>query len=426
MPTAPSEITVTVDGGTLPVVDLLTGRGFITGKSGSGKSVTASVIAEELLDHDLSFLIVDTDGEYYGLKEQYEVLHVGADTTCDVQVGAEHAPLLAELALEDDVPVILDVSGYLDEDERTALLERVVRELFTREKRVQNPFLLIVEEIHEYLPESGGLDEFGKRLLQIAKRGRKRGLGLCGISQRPAAVDKDFITQCNWIVWHRLTWNNDTDVVRRILDSDAATTVENLENGEALLMTDWDERVRRVKFRMRETVDVGTTPDFSNPTEPDLRPVDPSIVQRLNDVGTHTSADTVAREERTDEAATATQNGESEPTTTSSVAADDESSTERNPPYSSRSGSGAATVQRDNLLLELGDMMVYLFGLIRTRSIHLCTYCWREFRLAFAFAGEILTNSIGVFADRDDTWLSYLVGLLFLLAVLSVFFWVLL
>jgi len=34
----------------LPIVDVLTGCGFITGKSGSGKSNTASVIAEELLD----------------------------------------------------------------------------------------------------------------------------------------------------------------------------------------------------------------------------------------------------------------------------------------------------------------------------------------------------------------------------------------
>ncbi|MFW5919865.1 MAG: helicase HerA domain-containing protein, partial [Halanaeroarchaeum sp.] len=51
----------TVDGDpvSLPVVDVLTGRGFLTGKSGSGKSNTASVVLEELLDAGFPSLVVD-------------------------------------------------------------------------------------------------------------------------------------------------------------------------------------------------------------------------------------------------------------------------------------------------------------------------------------------------------------------------------
>lgn len=56
---------------------------------------------------------------------------------------------------------------------------------------------MLVEEIHEYIPEGSGLDECGRALIKIAKRGRKRGLGLAGMSQRPADVKKDFITQCD-------------------------------------------------------------------------------------------------------------------------------------------------------------------------------------------------------------------------------------
>lgn len=44
----------------IPILDILTGRGFITGKSGSGKSNSASVIAEELLDRGYPLMIVDT------------------------------------------------------------------------------------------------------------------------------------------------------------------------------------------------------------------------------------------------------------------------------------------------------------------------------------------------------------------------------
>jgi hypothetical protein len=407
MSVPPEEITVTRDGRTLPVVELLTGRGFITGKSGSGKSMTASVIAEELLSAGLAFLIVDTDGEYYGLKERYEVLHVGADDTCDAQVGPEHAPTIARLALEAEIPVVLDVSGYLDREEAADLAERVVRELFVREKDHRKPFLLFVEEVHEYLPETGGLDDFGERLLQIAKRGRKRGLGICGISQRPAAVDKDFITQCNWIVWHRLTWNNDTDVVARIIDKQAAEDVEELDNGEAILMTDWDEQVQRVQFKMRETVDVGQTPDFSAQEVPDLKPVDAAIIDVLDAVrGTETdpadidhppfeelgSGDRVAAAVDGDADASGGEATATEPVTADAAETDDSASTDdgdaaetdaaetdgggTDPSVATGSTGGTThgtrsrrrqTPRSESLLLEVGDMMVYLFVVLARR-----------------------------------------------------------
>ena len=84
----------------LPVVDVLTGRSFVTEKSGSGKSNSASVICEKLLDQGYGLLIADIDGEYYDLKEEYEILHVGADEECDLRVNVEHAEKIAELALE--------------------------------------------------------------------------------------------------------------------------------------------------------------------------------------------------------------------------------------------------------------------------------------------------------------------------------------
>ncbi|WP_135661486.1 ATP-binding protein [Halorhabdus rudnickae] len=265
----------------LPVVEVLTGRGFITGKSGSGKSNSASVIAENLLDKGFGLLIVDIDGEYYGLKEEYEILHVGADEECDIQVTTDHAGKLASLALEQNVPIILDVSSFLDEDEARELLTAVARQLFAKAKKCKQPFLMLVEEIHEYIPENGGLDECGKMLIKIGKRGRKHGLGVTGISQRPADVKKDFITQCDWLVWHRLTWNNDTNVVRRILDAEYADAVESLDDGEAFLMTDWAETVQRVQFHRKQTFDAGATPGLDDFERPDLKSVSDDLVSEL-------------------------------------------------------------------------------------------------------------------------------------------------
>lgn len=255
-------IRVTEDGLRLPVIEILTGRGFITGKSGSGKSNTASVVSEELLENGFPLMIVDTDGEYVGLQERYEMIHVGTDEKCDVEAIPEEAEYVVERALNENYPVLLDVSGIVDSDDVSDVVSAFVSSLFAKEQDVRKPFLLVIEEMHEFVPEQGGLDDLGELLIRVAKRGRKRGLGVCGLSQRPAAVDKDFITQCDWIVWHRLTWKNDTAVVSSVLGSDAAETVSSLQVGEALLMTDWDEELRRVKFRPKRSADIGATPDL--------------------------------------------------------------------------------------------------------------------------------------------------------------------
>lgn len=266
---------------TLPVVDVLTGRGFLTGKSGSGKSNSASVISEELLERSHPHMIVDTDGEYYGLKEQYEVLHVGADEECDIRVGPEHADKLATLALEQHVPIILDVSGFLDDDTARDLIQSTARGLFAKEKKLRQPFLLIIEEIHEYIPQQGGLDECGQQLIQIAKRGRKHGLGIVGVSQRPANVKKDFITQADWLLWHRLTWDSDTNVVRRVLDGEYADAVADLDTGEGFLVADWAEEIQRVRLRQKETFDAGATPGLEGVERPDLKSVSDDLVDEL-------------------------------------------------------------------------------------------------------------------------------------------------
>jgi hypothetical protein len=277
----------TDDAGTeisLPVVELLTGRGFVTGKSGSGKSNSASVVAEKLLDNGFGLLVVDIDGEYYGLKEEYEILHAGADDECDIQITPDHAEKLASLALEQNVPIILDVSSYLDESEAREVLTEVARALFAKAKKQKQPFLLLVEEVHEYIPENGSVGECGRMLIKIGKRGRKHGLGICGISQRPADVKKDFITQCDWLLWHRLTWDNDTKVVGRILDNDYATAVENLDDGEGFLMTDWSESIRRVQFYRKQTFDAGATPGLDDFERPELKSVSDDLVSELQEI----------------------------------------------------------------------------------------------------------------------------------------------
>lgn len=255
------ELPIGVDGATVPAQEIVTGRGFITGKSGSGKSNSVTVLLEELFELGLGALVIDTDGEYYPLKERYDVLHVGADDDADTIVDESDADRLAEIAVGDGVPIILDVSAF-DGDATEAVVEETVRALFTRAKRERRPYLLCVEEIHEYLPQKGS-DDLSELLTTVAKRGRKYGLGILGASQRPSSVDKDFITQANWMVWHRLTYETDTKKAGKNLGKGYKEPISSLDDGEAFVQGDWLESVQTLQFRKKHVHDAGATPDIA-------------------------------------------------------------------------------------------------------------------------------------------------------------------
>jgi hypothetical protein len=263
-------IVVSRDGLSLPVIEVLTGRGAIFGKSGSGKSNTASVVVEELLEKGFPVLIVDVEGEYATLSDRYEVVHIGDGDHYDHGLFEVDPGQVVDFCLDQHRPVVIDVSEVLELERAERVITDTLQLLFSREKHENKPFLVIVEEVHEFLPQQGGLDDLGEMLIRIAKRGRKRGLGLLGMSQRPASVDKNFITQCDWLVFHRLTWENDTRVVKSILGSDYAEDVKDLATGSAYLLADWEETVREVRFREKRTADAGDTPSLSASERRDL------------------------------------------------------------------------------------------------------------------------------------------------------------
>jgi hypothetical protein len=272
------------EGVEIPVAKMLTGRAFATGKSGSGKSNSANVVAEELLKRGFALLIIDKDGEYWSLKEEYEILHAGADQECDIQVSPEHGEKLASLALEQNIPIILDLSGFFDEDEADDLIYETARHLFNKEKRIKKPFLIIAEEAHEYIPEQGGSD-VANMMVRIGKRGRKRGLGLFAVSQRPQDVKKSYISQCDWLLWHRLTWDTETKVVRRVINKETANAVTDLEDGEAFLQADFlDDPLLRVQVKRMRTFDGGATPDLDGFDEPELKSVSDNLVDELEEI----------------------------------------------------------------------------------------------------------------------------------------------
>lgn len=112
------------------------------------------------------------------------------------------------------------------------------------EKERRHPVALLCDEAHLYIPErtETGVLEAGLRSFErIAKEGRKYGVGLTVISQRPAEVNRTVLSQCNNFVAMRLTNAEDQAVIRRLLPDTLGGFTDLLpilDIGEALVVGD--------------------------------------------------------------------------------------------------------------------------------------------------------------------------------------------
>ena len=109
----------------------------------------------------------------------------------------------------------------------------------------RHPISIICDEAHLYIPErsgSVGVDDISVAIFErIAKEGRKYGLGLVVVSQRPSEVNRTVLSQCNNLMAMRLTNGDDQAVVRRLLPDSLGGFGELLpvlDTGEALVVGD--------------------------------------------------------------------------------------------------------------------------------------------------------------------------------------------
>ena len=204
-------------------------------KQDSHRSILSKI---ETLERDarLKFMMADWDGEEDPLPK-----------------------IIQNLIEESRRPCIIDLSGVPNEIAGIASA-MIARTLFnfkvrqTQERRQNSPMLLVCEEAHRYVPNTGEAQyEAARNAIQrIAKEGRKYGIGLFLISQRPGEVDATVLSQCNsWIVL-RITNSGDKDRVRGILpDSMSGMTnmLSGLRRQEALFVGQATTLPSRIRIR---------------------------------------------------------------------------------------------------------------------------------------------------------------------------------
>jgi len=167
---------------------------------------------------------------------------------------------------------IINLKGITPEVQ-DVIVYKLLKDVFLARKQEKiPPFFCIIEEAHNFCPEKG----FGKAksldiIRLISSEGRKFGLGLCVVSQRPALVQKTILAQCSTQLIMKVTNPNDLRSLVGSIEGITAETeqeIQNLSIGSALLCG-FVDRPLVVNIRPRKSKHGGHAVDMlSQPTNP--------------------------------------------------------------------------------------------------------------------------------------------------------------
>ena len=138
------------------------------------------------------------------------------------------------------------------------VVTRIAKDLFAAVKLNELPaFFFLIEEAHNFCPERGFGEALSSEILRtIASEGRKFGLHLCVVSQRPARVDKNVLSQCNTQIILKVTNPNDLRAIGQSIEgftSGMESDIRQLSVGQAMVVGESVEQPITVNIRARET-----------------------------------------------------------------------------------------------------------------------------------------------------------------------------
>lgn len=240
----------------------------VLGVTGTGKTELSLDLIRASIDRGCKVVCVDFTGEYASRLADLQPLQLGLtvdlgaryeEAIFAVETGAYGAPA-EKAALKrfvDEIKPLIEgqVNSFLAGDQMIAVLELAeitntkatlrTTELFlsafmswAKRNRKAKKILLVLEEAHTIVPETGGsgMDYDSKwvvdRIGQIALQGRKYGVGLLVVSQRTALVSKTILSQCNTFFTFCLVDQTSLNFLASVLSTEHVAGISNLQRLE--------------------------------------------------------------------------------------------------------------------------------------------------------------------------------------------------
>ncbi len=243
----------------------------VLGKRGSGKTNTSGVMTEQMIKAALPVVVIDPIGVWWGLRHDADGKSPGLPV---VILGGEHADVpidessgvvIADFVIENRTPVVIDL-GLLSKGAQRRFMVDFAERLYVKNRDALH---VVLDECDTFVPQR--IDHGGERLVgainDLVRKGRARGIGVTLISQRPALVNKDVLTQIEVLIAHRMTGPQDRDAIERWVEHNAdkdqafLASLQVLEIGEAWVWSPgWLDLFKRAHINMRTTFDSSATP----------------------------------------------------------------------------------------------------------------------------------------------------------------------
>jgi uncharacterized protein len=253
--------------------DALDDRIAIVGTAGSGKTYAAKGFVERLLDSGARVAIVDPLGVWWGLRASadgtvagYPVVVFGGKQA-DVPITAEMGGALGRLIAGDALACVIDLSELGSSAARRRFMAAFSEALYEAN---EEPLHLVLDEADLWAPQRPikGWEGLLGHIEEIVRRGRVRGFIPWLITQRPAVVHKDVLSQADILIAMKLTASQDRDAIgawiegqgdrqegKRILGE-----MPRLQRGEGYLWAPGHGLLNRVEFPAIRTFDSSRTP----------------------------------------------------------------------------------------------------------------------------------------------------------------------
>lgn len=246
----------------------------ILGRKGSGKSTAARGLVERLLDAGRRVVMLDPLSQHWGLKARadgapgFPVTVVGGDHA-DVALEIDKGAALGAFIAKSQGAFVIDTSD-LRRPDVTAFCTPLLATLYALNR---DPLWLVLDEADFYGPQAATREQTPLlyELDQIARRGRARGFRLWTVTQRPARLSKDLLSQAGSLLVMKLVAPHDRKAVQDWLDgaldvpADVVDILPSLKVGEGFFWNPDLGLAQRMQLPRCATLDTGFTPQAGAP-----------------------------------------------------------------------------------------------------------------------------------------------------------------
>jgi uncharacterized protein DUF87 len=245
----------------------------IVGTAGSGKTYAAKGFVEQLLASGARVAIVDPLGVWWGLRASadgvapgYPVIVFGG-RHADVPVTAAMGAGLGRIIAREALACVVDLSELGSNAARRRFMASFCETLYENNEQ---PLHLVLDEADLWAPQRPikGWESLLGHIEEIVRRGRVRGFIPWLITQRPAVVHKDVLSQADILIAMKLTSSQDRDAIGAWIEGQAdrqegkriLADLPRLQRGEAYLWAPGRGILDRVAFPPIRTFDSSRTP----------------------------------------------------------------------------------------------------------------------------------------------------------------------